>query len=791
MKKKVARVFKRLKENRAFEIHVVPVNSNIFERMKALINVLSEDYREIAKRKLEYATKYLEQELYIPYEYENIIGVCLPKRELSVDFREGMKDRGLEVVENFFNGLGYELDDGLDWSAKYERQEQEVFQNLSELLVERLSEDELYYYQAEQFLQYIPHHKQDVFSSASLDNLLSTKIRALFGGGLELSVDGQESFVSYLPIGDVGITLDHIHLSEIARHLPFPVRLVTQCEFAQTRGQMALSGRVGRARTRSKNIMLEAYEAGSKQKRKIIQGQLALDDLEQKIDDDEPILDWFSCLVVFGRDKKEMRARKKYLLNRLDSLKIELVRATFDNPYLFQKCLLGNFARPQKKMKFWQHTSTVRAFAEMNFFTGLKSGTPQGFYFGRVDETLAEKESRNQIIHSSRNLIWLDSQLGNKQDIKGKKTNNPHILITGDTGSGKSVCGKKLWLESSLQVGKTLYIDPKREVRERMMNTISSVGFQQNFPDDVAFVESINFVTLDVRKEQNLGVLDPIVIFEKVQAKTIALSILKECYTGKLERYDDNAINEALDNVIEERENGKEVGFWQVIELLESNPKEEIAELGKLYRSRVKNTNLGLCFSHGLVRGLTFDDKVTVLEIANLDLPKEKNQSMDDSQRLSVAVMLALGAYCAEFGKRNPKEETTIFFDEAWLFQSSEQGRQVLKMMKRVGRSENNRLVLITQSVNDVENDDDGTGFGMIIAFDEQQNREGVLKYLDLPINEVNLSWIANMTQGQCLIKDVFNQVNRCVVHVIYQGWLELFKTVEDTEMSKLQKQAG
>jgi len=36
-------------------------------------------------------------------------------------------------------------------------------------------------------------------------------------------------------------------------------------------------------------------------------------------------------------------------------------------------------------------------------------------------------------------------------------------------------------------------------------------------------------------------------------------------------------------------------------------------------------------------------------------------------------------------------------------------------------------------------------------------------------------------------MKDMFGQTNRIVVHVIFEEWLELFKTVDDTEASKME----
>lgn len=652
-------------------------------------------------------------------------------------------------------------------------------------MIERLTEDELYYYQAYQFLKNIPHERQDVLASQTFENLMETKIQPIFANGLHFQCDYGESYVSYLPVGDIGVFLDGNHLLEIVQKMPFPVEVKIQASFAESKGQLALSGRSARARTRTKNIMQEAHLAGSKQKRKIVEGQLSLDDLDQKIDDGVDILDWKAVLIVSGSTKKQLQARKKYLINRFDGLGIPLLKSTFDDPYLFQSTLFGNFLR--MKDKKWQHTSTIESFAELNFFTSLKAGTNLGYYFGRVDTTLEEKEDRKSILLNSKNLIYMNLFLANKQDIVGKKTNNPHWALTGDTGNGKSVTAKKLFMECATLKDRVLYIDPKKEMRRQFMRTINDPAYQKKYPLDTAFVRSFNFVTLDVRDKKNLGVLDPIVLFDETEAIATAKAMLTNIYEGIWNLKQKTEINETIATVVKERKSGKKVGFWQVVEKLASSSIPDVQDMGRFLISTIKGSILELAFSYGEVPGLSFEKKVTILEIEDLDLPTDKNEHMDENKRLSVTLMFALGTFCSKFGSRNPKQETVTFFDESWIFQSSPEGKAILKSMKRIGRSFNNFLVLITQSVNDLDDKEDGTGFGTVICFDEVQNREGILQYLNLPINEQNIKWVSNMVQGQCLLKDMFNQVNRVVVHVLFDEWLELFKTVDDSDASVME----
>lgn len=786
-KKKVARAIKRLSGNKGVEITLSPVNTDIRGKMGAMRSIIDKKNYAIGVDKLKKTVVALENEMGMVYEYCWLIGVPLTKAEIAVDFKEGVRQHVDSIAEKVVNGLGLEVELDKAWGEQYKEQENEVYQNLSELLVERLTEDELYYYQAAQFLKNIPHERKEVMTCQSVDNLMDTKIKPLFGGGLKLSSPYGDSFVDYLPIGDMGVFLDGNHLLEIVQKLPFPVEVKIPALFSETSGQLGLSGRSDRAKTRTKNIMQEAHVAGSKQKRKILEGQLSLDDLDQQLDDGKDILDWCAYLVVSGSTKKQMKARKKYLLNRFDTLGVPLLKATFDTPYLFQSTLFGNLIR--NKATKWRHTSTVESFAELNFFTSLKSGTDKGFYFGRIDSTLEEKEDMHDIISSSKNLIYLNMLLSNKQNIKGKKTNNPHVAMCGDTGNGKSVGAKKLFMESSLLKDKVLYIDPKKEMRRQYMETINDPEFREKYPLDVEHIKSFNFVTLDVRDKRNVGVLDPIVIFDETEAIATAKAMLTNMYEGTWKLKQKTAINEAITKIVNERQRGKTVGFWNVIDEFIQSEIEVVEDMGRYLASTIKGSILELAFSYGDVDGLDFDKKTTILEIQDLDLPKSKDEKIDENKRLSITLMFALGMFCSKFGSRDIKEETIVFFDESWIFLSSPEGKAILKSMKRVGRSQNNFLVLITQSVNDLDDEGDGTGFGMVICFDEVNNREGILNYLNLPVDEANLKWVSNMVQGQCLFKDMFGQINRVVIHVLFEEWLELFKTVDDTDASIMEDQ--
>lgn len=332
-----------------------------------------------------------------------------------------------------------------------------------------------------------------------------------------------------------------------------------------------------------------------------------------------------------------------------------------------------------------------------------------------------------------------------------------------------------------------LYVDPKKELKAHYLALCNDPIFRNKNPELVKHIESFNFVTLDVRDKKNYGVLDPIVILEPTDAIETAKSMIDYLGNGEWEMTQKTAISKAVKKIVNLRSQGEKVGFKHVIEELRKNDEKEIREAGEYLFEMIDGTILDLAFSDGSTKGLNYDDRVTILEVADLTLPKEKSTKISEHEWNSIVLMFALGNFCKRFGEKNRHEETMEFFDESWILTASLEGQKVIKSMRRVGRSQNNTLVLITQSVNDAKSDDDTTGFGTILAFYEESEREQILEHVGLKVNDRNLKWIDNMSSGQCLLKDVFGNVNRISIHIFLESWLELFSPMKDTVASGIE----
>ncbi|SEQ17868.1 AAA-like domain-containing protein [Streptococcus equinus] len=783
-KQTVAQTINKLAKNKTFDISLIPKDYLLEEKMNDFSKALAPNNRILGETLLAYSVDKLTQEMEIPYQFDWVIGVTLRKQDKSGSISDLAYERFSELSEMVANGIGYELQLEKNWYDDYLSDETAVYQVLSTLRCQRLTDEELFYYQRMQYLRYIPHLKQEVIANRSLFNVTDTLIKVLKSGFLKLESPYGTSFITILPVGKFSTIFNGFHLGEFIQRLNFPVELRIKAEFID---RNKIKGKMGRSNTRFLNIMEEADNTNTVQQDEIITGALSLKDLMKKVGNKEDIIEYGAYLIVSASSLSQLRSRRQVVLNYFDDMGVEISEASYDAPYLFQALLYGQ--KLQKKTRTWTHLVTSRGFAELMPFTNTTSGNRIGWYIGRVDNWTGRWDNLQKAIQASKNIVLFNPTVGNKEDIAGKITKNPHIIITGATGQGKSFLAQIIFLSVALQNVKTLYIDPKRELRHHYQEIISNPEFEKHYPERKHQIEAFNFVTLDSSLESNHGVLDPIVVLDKEQAVEVAKNMLEFLLQAveNVSMDQKTAITETINDIVNKRQAGQTVGFKHVLKALKNSDSEQIASVGRYLTSIVHNSILELAFSDGTTKGLNYESQVTVLEVANLKLPKTDASKISDHERNSVALMFALGAFCTHFGERHENEDTLEFFDEAWILMKSAEGQAVIKNMRRIGRSKNNTLALITQSVHDAENDDDTTGFGTIFAFYEKSEREDILRHVGLEPTEQNLEWIDNMISGQCLYYDVYGNLNMISVHNLFEDIDMLLKPMKATVSSSLE----
>ncbi|MDT2749593.1 ATP-binding protein [Streptococcus parauberis] len=783
-KTKVSQVIKKLAKYKNLDISLIPKDYLLGEKMSDFEGDLADDVRELGLETLDFTVDTLTREMEIPYQFDWLIGVDLGKGLYNANIKDYIFNQFESVASNIASLAGFEMEVDSEWYKGHSEEELLVCSTLSTLKAKRLAEEDLFYYQRMQFLRYIPHAKKEVIANREILNITDTLIKEKAGGFLELDSPYGKSFVTILPVGKFSTIFNGFHLGELVQRMSFPVELRFKSEFID---KTKLGGTMGRSNTRYDQIMKEAYSTNTVQQDDILMGAYSLKDLMKKVGNKEEIIEYGCYLVVAGSNLNQLKQRKHSILSYFADMKVNVHEASHDTPYLFQALLYG--LDLQKTTRKWNHLVTARGFAELMLFTNTQSGNRIGWYIGRVDNRLTAWDSIGEAIMGSKNIVLFNATVANKEDVAGKVTKNPHVIITGATGQGKSYLAQMIFLHTAQQNVRVLYIDPKRELRQHYLKVVSDPEYARKFPLRKKQIEEMNFVTLDSSVRENHGVLDPIVILDKKDATSTAKNIL--LYLGQSVSSDrtpivPTALNDVIGDVIARREKGEIVGFNQVIEALIESDRQDIVDMGKYYRSIIKNSILELAFSDGDVAGLSYDERVTVLEVADLALPKDDTKHISDHEKNSIALMFALGAFCKHFGERSD-DETVEIFDEAWVLMQSSEGKAVIKSMRRVGRSKYNVLMLVSQSVHDAENDDDTTGFGTIFSFYEKSEREDILKHVGLEVTPKNLEWIDNMISGQCLYYDVYGNLNMISIHNIHPDIDPLLKPMKKTVSSHLE----
>ncbi|MFS1664105.1 ATP-binding protein [Streptococcus sp. zg-JUN1979] len=773
-----------LRQYHDFEIARVPIDQDIIP----LFNKIAQDidWEDGSASLAEYLLNGMVDKLYESlgtiYEYRYYIIAPLKSIHVSVDLKSVVSE-GYRTLRNStlsIFGLGEQVP--LDWHKKYENQEKILKGKLDILNVKRVSTEEHLFIQRLQFLRgmIVNKDKEVLLVKNNIENVDEVNIEFEHVNIMKFSNMDETIYQAALPIDRLPENVSYLHLQEEIDRLNFPVESRYKVQFSTPVGVFSLPNKAKRSRRRLKNTMNEAAEADDAQNTQVVRSSFLLEDLKEKVDEDIPLVSYMHTLFVTGETIDILKSKIDILFSVFSEMGISLVRANADQPYLFYKNRYGEVLT--KGDKNFIQSMTLEAFCENLFFMTRKVGTDIGFPIGRIDyQTASWRGDYKAAIEASSSPVYVNLLQANKQGIEGKTTNNPHSAVIGETGSGKSYLIKLLFLYHSLLKMQCLYIDPKREVREQYHRILKELERKNSFPELQDYIKSIHYVTLDPKNKQNHGTLDPIVFLEGQEAIDLADSMIDSVLKDNTDEIE-TAYLTSIEKVLKRRQKGEKVGMLHVFEDMQQSSSKVVADAGYNLWRKSQNSILSLCFSDGQNEAISLTNKITILEISGLDLPKSESKAdLTRSQKKSLVVLYGLGYFCKRFGERDRTVETMSVFDECWMFNATPAGREVIMEMKRIGRSYNNFLLLGTQSVHDLESEDDSTGFGTVFAFLEETEIEDVLTYLKLPINDETKSWIGNMTMGQCIFYDTYGRKERITVDGMFPEVTKLFNTVQSS----------
>lgn len=712
------------------------------------------------------------------FEYKHYVIVPLKSLHVSVDLKSVVKQAYRDLKRNLLEGFGVYDSVPENWYEAYLPQRSVLETKLGLLHYKRLTEGETMFLNRWQYLRGMDINQEVEIQhvKSSVENLDDVNITIENVNVLKLVDGDRESYVAHYPIGTLPRNISHLHVVERLKNLNFPVESKIKVKFVGTKGFWSIAGQTARAQDKIKNAVSEDTEAGDSANQSQLEDFYLLNDLKDRINAKEKVIHYMHTLIVTGESIEILRMKLEMIQAALEE--ITVLKASADQIYLFYKMMYGEILEFGDR-NFIQKV-TVEGFCENLFFVSHKVGNDVGWYIGKVDnETTSWFGDYKGALSSSVNLVLTDLLQANKLEVDGKVTNNPHVLVTGDTGNGKSFAGKLIVLLHSLLRCKLLYIDPKDELKGQYLSVAEELEEKGIYPELVDYIRSINFVSLDPTKAENKGMLDPIVFLDRAEGKSLAKSLVWTL--SKKDDEKDTALSAALDKVYKAKEEGERVGMLHVFDELAKHEKDKIQHFGSALLGNAEDSTLSVVFSRGEHRGISTKDKITVLGIKNVELPSESSKiEMTDNEKNGLVVLNAVGYFCKRFGSADIAEETITVIDEGWLFETSTTGKKILNDIKRLGRSQNNFMIFITQSVKDVNAEGDHTGFGTVFAFREEDHVDDILTYIKVPISEETHSWVDNQTMAQCIYYDTFGRKERITIDgTFWKELSQLFETVK------------
>ncbi|MGR8808836.1 ATP-binding protein [Leuconostoc citreum] len=776
-------VFERLQKYDDVDLKLLPQDMDLAGRIQGTSPDWADDLRDVAEYYIGQEEVNLLQSEFNPAVIDTFyIGVKLKNTSVGDDLKDKVSFVTDLVLKRFAETLRYQFKLTDDYFKRYETMNDDVLGILRPLNAEKLSEEKLV-----GMLGLTYRHEDE----QTLLKMRDTVFDLSHTGFVERIADNKTDYFTHLVI-NLPDKIQFLELLPELQSFKFPIEAHIKINYPQRDGWRGLRQQTKQSKGKYRDEMKDAYNTNEdSSKRSELNYKLAKD-LVNVLDDKNGFISWSIVLVVRHAELAELKKLVSKVKTRLNTFDrdIEVYQPTFQQEQLLYQTLpavaLGVF-------KHWQQFTTIPALAELMFGTTQTLGANTGFYVGRV-LNLQKYRSVDSAVASSRLLLLLNLVISNK-GIKGAKTDSPHLALSGDTGQGKSFLFKILLLHMAMFNTKILYIDPKQEVRRWFMRALE----KEKNPYFQKLIQSFHFATLNANDKANLGILDPMLTLNEQSTEddipdvmTLINEMLRQVRSDSKDILVQTALNNAIQLVCSRRIKGEQVGTLNVFDELDKGSQAE-KDLAAYYRSIVPVTMLKLAFSDGSTDSLQFNDKRTILEVTGLQLPQasQDSRTYSETQKYSIALMLALGKYLEKFGRANPDEFTLEMIDEAWIFNTSQAGKNVFDSIKRLGRSENNALFYATQRVNDSSGEGSIGQFGQLFAFDSVDDRPNILRQFNLPVTKANLRLLEDLQKGQCLFRDIYGRVGKVVIHSLFDEWTTALKTVNSNESARLEEKYG
>ena len=761
-----------------FEVSTIPFSTEATHNYKFLEQDLAEDTKPFGLYLMKRQAEELKKQIGETSQDRFFLTIPLRNNHVSLDFKDGLKTAITDFSNRVMATIGSDVTFDEDWYERFEELNHEIYQTLLPLNGYMPKQDQTIFVNNNHYLRgmSVDRELEIIQIENNIDNFGSAGVSFENYGILTLSDGAQTTYLAILPIAIPPSNLSYNHFIERRRLLGFDTEVQTKVIFAKKNGFNSMQQRANRAKQKHKKTNEDIAMRNGIVRDEIGQAEALSEDLVKKSNRGETIISYLQSMFVYDDDYDRLQEKIKIVMRNFKKANIELARAKDDQIYLFYKHRLTEplFENERRYLQ----TTTMAGFAESLFFTGQKVGSDVGLYMGRVDSRYDRwSGGYKEALQNSRNLVYYNLLQANKLDVEGKISFDGLVKVTGQMGMGKSFFVKQMFVMNSILKTKLLYFDPKAEVRKQFMKVLHDYESQGIYPEICDYIKQINFVTVDARNSENHGVLDPLVFLTGQEAKNLIISMIGEFYDLKQNEQFEKELLQMIEKYLVLRENGEKVGTKNIMEALTKSETDRVRITAELLLEKMSNSTLSLCFSNGQNEAISMSKRISIIEVTGLELPTSET-SITENQRQSLVALYALGQFCYKFGSESKKESIT-FIDEAWFFNITDVGREIIMKIRRTGRSFNNFLVFVSQSHKDSNSELDDTGFGTLFSFNSPTETDLILDTHGIVKSEETRKWVSSMSMGQCLFTDPFGRTERITIDGIVSEINPLCDTIE------------
>ena len=761
-----------------FEVSTIPFSTEATHNYKFLEQDLAEDTKPVGLYLMKRQAEELKKQIGETSQDRFFLTIPLRNNHVSLDFKDGLKTAITDFSNRVMATIGSDVTFDEDWYERFEELNHEIYQTLLPLNGYMPKQDQTIFVNNNHYLRgmSVDRELEIIQIENNIDNFGSAGVSFENYGILTLSDGAQTTYLAILPIAIPPSNLSYNHFIERRRLLGFDTEVQTKAIFAKKNGFNSMQQRANRAKQKHKKTNEDIAMRNGIVRDEIGQAEALSEDLVKKSNRGETIISYLQSMFVYDDDYDRLQEKIKIVMRNFKKANIELARAKDDQIYLFYKHRLTEplFENERRYLQ----TTTIAGFAESLFFTGQKVGSDVGLYMGRVDSRYDRwSGGYKEALQNSRNLVYYNLLQANKLDVEGKISFDGLVKVTGQMGMGKSFFVKQMFVMNSILKTKLLYFDPKAEVRKQFMKVLREYESQGIYPEICDYIKQINFVTIDARNSENHGVLDPLVFLTGQEAKNLIISMIGEFYDLKQNEQFEKELLQMIEKYLVLRENGEKVGTKNIMEALTKSETDRVRITAELLLEKMSNSTLSLCFSDGQNKAISMSKRISIIEVTGLELPTSET-SITENQRQSLVALYALGQFCYKFGSESKKESIT-FIDEAWFFNITDVGREIIMKIRRTGRSFNNFLVFVSQSHKDSNSELDDTGFGTLFSFNSPTETDLILDTHGIVKSEETRKWVSSMSMGQCLFTDPFGRTERITIDGIVSEINPLCDTIE------------